>query len=196
MLTEDQSNGLNVALNESDLLGIEVDTERRIAAATFRVLSLPEVGPPPEDRRFQFLFDRVGRVAASLRDGRWDDLSAPAIPFALEDLLSVVQSFGGLSIYGWEFIDVHEKKLARWGDRLSLDWASGGLISPHSITVFQEDEKRNLDICIWYESLEIRNSKGTVVSIDDFVAAGKRWWKGFYEGDDRTNSFGMVPLKG
>jgi len=195
-LTEEQRNGLDVALNESDFLGVEVDPERRIAAATFRVLTLPEVGSPPEDRRFQFLFNRVGRVAASLRDGSWDDPSAPVVPFFLEDLLSIVQSFGGLSIYGWEFIDVHEKELAKWGDRLSLDWNPGSPNCPHSITVFQEDGKRNLDICIWFEGLEIRNSNGSAVSIDDFVAAGKRWWDGFYKGDDRTNSYGMVPIKG
>ena len=57
---------LGVALNEADLLGFEVEERRRIAAATFRVLSLPAEGRPPEDRRGwiprgvrkQGLFDR------------------------------------------------------------------------------------------------------------------------------------------
>src|SRR5262245_32108018 len=81
LLTEEQCAGLNVALNEADLLGFEVNAERRMAAATFRVLTLPEIGPAPDDRRVQFLFRPVGRVAASLRDGRWDDPGAPIVPF-------------------------------------------------------------------------------------------------------------------
>ena len=43
------------ALNESDLLGVEIDPDRRLAGATFRVLTLPTEGMPPEDRRVQLL---------------------------------------------------------------------------------------------------------------------------------------------
>jgi hypothetical protein len=194
-LTEEHRSGLNVALNEADLLGFEVDPERRIAAATFRVLTLPEVGPSPDDRRVQFLFRRVGRVAASLRNGRWDDPDAPVLPFALPDLLSVVQSFGGLSLYGWEFIDVHAKELAKWGDRLSLDWTSGDDGRSHSITVFQEPGNRILDLCVWFDELELRDPERRIISIDDFIAAGKRWWDAFFAGDERTKGYGMVPGK-
>jgi hypothetical protein len=69
-------NDLGVALNESDLLGFEVDPDRRLAGATFRVLTLPREGMPPEDRRVQMLFRPVGRVAASLRNGFWNDEAA------------------------------------------------------------------------------------------------------------------------
>jgi hypothetical protein len=195
-LTDEQRSGLNVALNEADLLGFEVDPERRIAAATFCVLTLPEVGLAPEDRRVQFLFHPVGRVAASLRDGRWDDSKAPVVPLALSDLLSVVQSFGGLPIYGWEFIDVHARELDKWGDRLSLDWTSGHNGRSHSITVFQEPGNRILDLCVWFDELEIRDSERRLVSVDAFIASGKRWWDAFYAGDERTKGYGMAPLKG
>lgn len=39
-ITEEQRYGLGVALNESTLLGVEVDPERGIGAATLSVLTL------------------------------------------------------------------------------------------------------------------------------------------------------------
>jgi hypothetical protein len=111
-LSEEQSAGLNVALNEADLLGFEVDPERRIAAVMLSVLTLRENGPTPQDRRVQIVFHPVGRVAASLRNGRWDDPDAEVVPFTLAELLPIVQS-GGLSRYGWELIDAHAKGLAK-----------------------------------------------------------------------------------
>jgi hypothetical protein len=108
-LTESQKIGLGVALNESTLLGFEVDPTRRLAGATFAVLTLPEEGPPLEDSRIQFLLYPVGRVAASLRLGRWDDQTAEVVSFGIESLLEMVRSFGGRPIYGWQFFDVHEE---------------------------------------------------------------------------------------
>jgi len=195
-LTEEQSAGLNVALNEADLLGFEVDPERRIAGATFSVLTLPESGPVPEDRRVQFVLRPVGRVAASLRNGRWDDPEAPVVPFTLDELLPTIQSFGGLSLYGWEFIGVHAKELAKWGDRLSLNWTSGDDGLSHSITVFQDPGDRILDLCVWFDELTVRDVQGTEIPLDFFIASGKRWWDAFYAGDERTKGFGMAPLKG
>jgi hypothetical protein len=195
-LTDEQRNGLNVALNEADLLGFEVDPGRRLAAATFRVLTLPESGPVPDDRRLQFLFGPVGRVVASLRNGRWDDPGAPVVPFAVGDLFSIVQSFGGLPVYGWEFIDVEAREPAQWSDRLSLDWASGDDGRAHSITVFQEPGDRILDLCAWFDELEIRDPEGRRVPIDACIASGKRWWDAFYAGDERTKGHGMFPAEG
>src|SRR6516225_1144479 len=109
---------LGVALNEADLLGFEVDPDRRLGAATFRVLTLPAVGPPPDHARVQMLFRQVGRVMASLRNGLWNDEAAEVIPFTLGELLGVVQGFGGLPIYGWEFFDLHERQPPKWASRL------------------------------------------------------------------------------
>jgi hypothetical protein len=55
-LTPDQLDGLGVALNEATLVGLEVDPQRLVAAATFAVLTLPPDGPEPADRRRQFIF--------------------------------------------------------------------------------------------------------------------------------------------
>jgi hypothetical protein len=195
-LTEEQRSGLGIALNEADLLGFHVHPGRRIARATFRVLTLPESGPPPEDRRVHFIFRPVGRVAASLRNGRWDDPNAEIIPFGIHELLETVQSFGELSIYGWEFIDVHAKQLAQWGDRLSLDWSSGQDGLSHSIAVFQDPGERILDLCVWFDSMELRDPQGRSIPLDSFIAGGKRWWEAFNAGDKRTTGYGMFPMKG
>lgn len=194
-LTEEQRTGLGIALDEADLLGFEVNPERRIAGATFRVLTLPESGPLPDDRRVQLLFRPVGRVAASLRNGRWDDPHAAVVPFPIDDLLTIVESFGSLPIYGGEYIDVHASELEKWGDRLSLDWRSGADGLSHSITVFQGSSSRILDLCVWFDELEIRDPGGNRIPLDAFLAAGKRWWDAFHAGDERTKGCGMFPLE-
>jgi hypothetical protein len=190
-LTEDQSNGLGVALNEADLLGFEVIPEKWVAGATFRVLTLPEDGPPPEDTRVQILFQPVGRVAASLRNGRWDDPDAEVVPFKIEELLTMVQSFDGRPIYGWEFIDLGEEEFEKWSNRLSLDWTSEENGRSHSITVFQDPGPRILDLRVWFDDLRIYDPEFNEISIDTFIAGGKRWWDAFYKGDERTQGRGL-----
>ncbi len=192
-LDEETRGGFGVALNESDLLGLEVDPARRIAAATFRVLTLPESGPPPEDRRVQVLFHSVERVVASLREGVPD--AETVVPFELGDLLEVVRSFGGLPIYGWDFIDVADATDG-WRKALSLDWSTGAAQPRHSITVFQEGTSRLLDVSLWFDWLEIRTPDGSVIPMDAFIAGGRRWWDAFHRGDPRTDGFGLQSLRG
>jgi hypothetical protein len=196
VIWEELRTELGVALNEADLLGVEVDPSRRLGGATFRVLTLPVNGLPPDDRRVQMLFRPVGRVAASLRDGRWDNPSAPVVPFSLGELLGVVQSFNGQPIYGWEFFDRHEKELAKWGDRLSLDWRAGDDGQSRSISVFQESgggPERHLDLCVWFDELEVRTPSGDPIPLEDLAAGGRRWWGGLHSGDSRTAGHGIFP---
>jgi hypothetical protein len=193
VLDDDLRSGLGVALNEASLLGFEVDPDRRLAAATFDVLSLPKQGSAPEDRRVQFRFSPVGRVVASLRDGRWDDAEAEVVPFEIGDLLSVVQSFGGLPVYGWEFFDVDAAELPRMRGRHSLDWRSGQDGVSHSIHVFQEGP-RFLDLIVWFDDFAIFTPDGTEIAIPDFIAGGVRWWDALHSGDSRADGFGIIPL--
>lgn len=194
-MTEDEKAGLSAALNEASLLGFEVDKEKRIAAATFNVLSLPQTGLVPDDRRVQMIFRPVGKVVASLRNGSWDDPAAEVVPFQIEELLEVVTSFGELPIYGWEFFDVAIEKEKNWIDRLSVDWSSGDNGHSHSISVFQEAGDRILDLRVWFDCVEIYNPTGERLSLGSFIAGGERWWNAFHAGDDRTIGFGMIPLK-
>ena len=194
-LTDEQSSGLDVAICQADLLGFEVVPETRLAGATFRVLTLPEEGPPPGDSRVQILFKPVGRVSASLRDGSWDDPDAEVVPFQIEELLTVVQSFEGAPIYGSEFIDVEEKRFEKWSDRLSLDWTSGQDGRSHSISVFQDPGPRVLELRVWFDYLRIFDPEFNEISIDVFIAGGQRWWNAFYKGDERTRGHGLHFIK-
>jgi len=142
-LGEELKQALGVALNEATLLGVELDASSRRVGATLRVLALPDDGGPmPADSRVQLVFAPVARVVASLRAGHWDDAAAPVIPVAAGEILGVVQSFGGLPIYGWEFFDSADLELQKWGDRLSLDWRAGADGGSHSVCFFQEGADR------------------------------------------------------
>ena len=197
-LSDDQRHDLDVALNEATLLGAEVDPERRAAALTFSVLSLPpDDGPPPDDARVQFILGPVGRLAASLRRGCWDDAHAVVEEFPLDRLLEVVMSFKGLPIYGWEFVDRPEAdKFATWSDRLSLDWRSGPDGMSHTLDVFQEGYDRHLDLRIWFDELGVFTPEHEEIALDDFAAGGVRWWDGLYANDPRTAGHGIAPLAG
>jgi hypothetical protein len=185
-MTEDEKLDFGVALNEADLLGFEVDIRRRTAAATFNVHTLPEVGPPPKDRRVQIIFQPVGKVIASLRDGHWDDETAPVLPFEIEDFMDVVKSFDGHSVYGWEFIDLPNQDRCSWQNRLSLDWSAGKTGLSHTITLFQESlagPSRHLDFKVWFDGMDFVDPKGTLLELKDFTQGGIRWWEGL-RGDD------------
>ena len=65
---------LDVALNEARLLGVEVNKNApRTAAVTLEVLALPGTEDKDVDHVVRLVLVPVGRVAASLRHGRWDD---------------------------------------------------------------------------------------------------------------------------
>jgi len=89
-----------VALNEATLVGIELDPAKRWAGLTLAVLSLPEGGgPQPSDPRIQLILQPVGRLAASLRHGSWDDEHARVEPVDLDRLPAVVAVFDQQPVY-------------------------------------------------------------------------------------------------
>ena len=194
MLSREQKTGLGVALNESTLLGVEIDTSRCLAAATLALLTLPEVGPMPRDTRVQLRFEGVGRAAASLRRGHWNDPNAPVEVFRVEQLLAIVRSFGGLPIYGWQFID-QDADIATWDARLSLDWRCPEQEVAHSMRLFQEGPDRHLDLAIWFRTLRFQTVDGRELPLADVIAGGKRWWDAFNANDPRTQGLGMFPLR-
>jgi hypothetical protein len=197
VLSQEDKEGLGVAFEEAALLGAEIDSSTRRAGITLSVLTLPEVGDEPEDRRLQILLLNVGRAAASLRLGRWDDSSAPLVAFPPEKLLEHVQEFGGCALYGWEFFDIHERELSNWYGKFSFDVSYSTTDgNRHSLCLFQDGGDRFLDFCIWFDELLITNAAGQELPIEDVIAGGKRWWKALHEGDPRTASHGIFPLKG
>lgn len=192
-MNEETRATIGIALNEATLLGAEVSRDRRTAAITLAVLSLPpDGGRPPADPRVSLVLSPVGRAVASLREARWDDTTAAAVPFPLEALLRTIQSFGGLPVYGWDFIDV-ETGFDQWSGRLSLDERLGNDGHAHSITLFQEGGDRILDLRIWFDDLRVFRPDYTEMPLDEFIAAGKRWWDALRDGDEKTQGPGIIP---
>jgi hypothetical protein len=194
-LSDEDKEGLGVALNEATLLGAEIHEASRIAGVTLSVLTLPEAGPAPADPRLQILCFNVGRVAASLRLGVWNDASAPVVTFGPGDLLTKVQEFGGCAVYGWEFFDVADARMATWHSQASFDVRYSSTDGQrHSLTLFQEGSNRHLGFCIWFDEMVLRDSSGNDLDLADVIAGGKRWWDAFHDNDPRTRGNGMIPL--
>lgn len=197
-LKKELREGLGVALNEATMVDLEMDPIRRIAGATFRVLSLPEGDETvtPEDTRVQLVFQPIGRVAVSLRLGHWDDPAAPVERLRIDQLSERVKSFGGLPIYGWEFFDLPDTQFAQWSNRLSLDlqWPEEGDGFAHTVDLFQEADSI-LDMRLWFDELTIRDARHNEVPLEDIIAGGRRWWDAFWQGDPRTRDSGMHPIK-
>jgi hypothetical protein len=193
-LSDEDRNGLGVALNEATHLGVDVALEKRQAAATFAVLTLPLEGTGPKDSRVQIVFRRLARVAASLRRGRWDDVAALVEPFDVHELLPKVQSFGGLPIYGWEFFDIADRTFPSLSNRLSFSDSFGTATGSHSFYVFQEGIDRHLNFWLWFEHFTVRDPLGVDIPLNEFVAGGRRWWDAFHRLDPRTQGHGIYPL--
>lgn len=194
MLTEDIRSGLNVALNESRLLSVQVDRATRRAMMWFEVLTLPEDGPPPADAVVALVARGVTRVAASLREGRWDDREANITPVTIDRLDSVVREFGGSAIYGWDFVDPPDTSWAHWRERLSLDEVLSTETAGHVLDLFQEGStaNRHLDLRLWFAELSAVDRHGQEIELERFVAGGVRWWDALYAGDSRTDGHGII----
>jgi hypothetical protein len=190
---------LDVALNESRWLDMDVDAGRRSATATFEVLTLPPEGQPPSDARLILVFEPVGRIAASLTHIDDPKEGRRVVELDLADLSQTVRSFGGCPVYGWDFFDRTDDDFEKWSSRLSLDlvWPPGG--QNHSIQLFQEgietnalvlnpdNAGRNLDLRLWFDGVQAFTPSGDQISLGDVAAGGGRWWTAMRAGDPRTS---------
>ena len=81
------------------------------------------------------------------------------------------------------------------GRQLSLDYSYGNDGMTHSIVLFQEGVERHLDLCVWFDELQVFDPKFQVIPLASFIAGGVQWWNATYAGDSRTSNSGIVPLK-
>ncbi|WP_145831006.1 hypothetical protein [Actinoplanes teichomyceticus] len=191
-LSEERRRGIGVALNEADWVGITVEPAGHRVTVAFDVLT-----SPAREARTELVLDGVGRVAASLRHGRWDDPAAPVQPFGLGELPGVVRGFGGCPIYGWEFIDPPERDWLEWRDRLSLDVAFRPAPGRHVLELFQEGDTeppRHLDLRVWFDALRVTRG-GAELPVQEFIDGGRRWWNALWAGDPRTGGTGIAPVR-
>ncbi len=158
-LTEDDIAGLNVALNEARLLGIELHPAQRRATVALSLLTLPLVGPPPSDPRFEMHLFPVGRVAAVLasRDGGIERMS-------IHDLEETLSSFGGRPIYGWDFFGSRDLESR---EQLSLDVTLTPDASAQVLHLFQDAANRTLDLWLWFDEATFRTVDGMDTPISE-----------------------------
>lgn len=208
-LTKGDLEGLDFALEDAELLGVEVDPTNRIAGVTLVILWDPESGPATDDLRFQLVLEPVGRVVASLRHGSWDDRKAVVEPLTIRDLPGVFRLRGDRSIYGSQFFDVAPKGrreardswFVREAGRLSLDWRAGGDGHSHTLDLFSEgyadNAESHLDLRLWFDDLWVYRPGQGRIAIHELVAGARRWWEAWEEEGARTTSVRndkMIPL--
>jgi hypothetical protein len=192
-LTDDQIAGLNIALNEATWLGLSIDADGLRAAATFAVLTLPEDGPVPEDRRAQILMQPLGRVAASYRQGLWNDRDAPISTVSAAELETLTVE-RPTSVYGWDFFNRSDDRIEEWPQPLSLDLQ---LDQQHTALTLDlvHDLNPFLHVRLWFSAFRLLTPDREEIDLQEFIDGGKRWWDGLYAGDERASGFGIVPLK-
>ena len=191
--SQDIIDGINLALNEATILGVEFQKEKEIVVVTFSPVALDINGQVPTDNRVQFVFKPSGKFIASYRLGRWDDKSAQVVKFEPEQILEKVEEFKHVSIYGWEFINCNDEN--HWLDRLSFDFNSENQHGrQNTIDLFQDGGNKHIDMKIWFDDFEIVNPKYEKIELQTFIDNGKRGWDGIYYGN-ASDKFGIYPAK-
>lgn len=180
-ITQDIKDGLNLALNEAIIVGLDFDRERKTVYLTVYPIAIKEDGTIPNDNRFLFAFRNVGRLASSLTL----DTDTASIKFEPNKLSDQMNEFKNESLYGWEFIDNDEELIFKqWKDNMSFDTIiTADFEKQHTIDLFQQDKysKKTIDIRIWFDSIEIFDSILKPFDTQTFIDNGKRGWDKLYK---------------
>jgi hypothetical protein len=189
-----ETEGLGVALNEASWIFATVDLSSGIVDLGLNVLTLPRALPGEAASSRILRLSGVSRIAASLRNARWDDREALAEPIETTELTQTIEEFGCLPIFGWEFFDLGEERTDSWRARKSFDQAGAG-VGRHTVDLFQDNGDRILDFRAWFERLDVFDASGQPIPLRDFIDGGVRWWDGLYASDPETEGAGIYPGK-
>lgn len=194
----DQSRaGLDVALNEADVLGIRLDRAGAWCDVFLHVLALPETGPLDPDARRILRLTMPGRVSILLRPGRVEPIGyGPVIPLsgldAVEDFFASLSWSG--SMYGWKFLD--DPSLTRdWPARPSLAVEIRPGKATHSLYWFNECGRTEGDSTaayviegtVTFQDLEVMRADMAPESLEEFIADGQRHWQALRSHDLRLS---------
>lgn len=184
-ITTDIKDGLNLALNEASIIGLDFDEGQQTVYVTFYPIAIQQDGTIPNDNRFLFAFKNVGRLASSLTL----DKDTTAIKFDPDQLADKMSEYKNEQLYGWEFIDNGDVIFKDWKDNKSFDLIiNSDFDKQHTIDLFQEDKysKKTIDVRIWFDSIEIFDSNLKPFDIQTFIDNGKRGWDKLYESGWKT----------
>jgi hypothetical protein len=186
-MTPEQVRDLNIALNEADLLGVEVETPT--VALRLWVLALPERGPAPTNRRRRLVLEQVGRIVARFATSQDAGSTYHAQALTMKDVVRR-SSFKGDSMYGWDFVASAAQIFD--GEDLqdaSVDFRLSDKASTLGFYAFREGyEWQKLQLWIGFESIAIFDANGSSIPLDEFIQDGKRWWEHFWADDPRTRA--------
>ena len=185
--------GLNVALNEAKWLDLEFNSSSRIAVASFKVLTLPLESFPPEDTTVHISFYSVSRLVAIYKNGKWDDEKAEIFPLNKEELPKIIQNFGGLPIYGWEFVQSVSDTSEAF-KKVSFEFNANEK-NAYKLRLFQASSSRYLELHLWFDDLTIKNLDSHNLPLEQFIAGGKRFWETIHKKDFRVQGYGIHPLE-
>ena len=180
-ITQDIKDGLNLALNEAVIVGLDYDEKLRTVYVTFYPVAVQMDGTISNDNRFLFAFRNVGRLASSLTI----EPETKAVKFDTKELSAKMSEFRNESLYGWEFIDNDEELVFKqWKDNVSFDKImSEDYSKQHTIDLFQEDKysEKTIDIRIWFDTIEIFDCNLNQFDKQTFIDNGKRGWDKLYK---------------
>ena len=185
-INQDIKDGLNYALNEANIIGLDFDEERKNVYVTIYPIAIQQDGNIPNDNRFLLTFRNVSRLAASLTL----DNNTQAIKFEPNQLSDKMNEYKNEQLYGWEFIDNGEAIYNDWKNNKSFDLViNNNYDRQHTIDLFQEDKysKKAIDVRIWFESIDIFDSNLKPFEIQTFIDNGKRGWDKLYSSGWITN---------
>lgn len=159
------------------------------------VLTMPNDGTDRMHRPVTLRLDQIGRIAASLRAQAWNDVEPTVFPLDLDKLDEVVQSYGGVSLHGWEFIDLPESSWAQWRELLSVDTTLSGTDDKHVLELSLQEgtNPRELDLRVWFGNLSVTDESGRPITLDTFMADSRRWWDAHDHSDPRAVAAEVAP---
>ncbi len=189
---------LEVALNESDVVGVRLDPARAYVDVLLQVIALPESGPLAKDGRRIMRLMRPAELRFMLRRDPVGEQAAtePAIPLADE---AAVETFfdslaWGGSIYGWRFFD--EPGLTRhWPADPSLRIPVRTEGGAHSFYWFNEcgverdgeTDSFCIEGTVTFDDLVVFDAEEREIPIETFIADGVRQWDALYARDARLS---------
>ncbi|MEU8006301.1 hypothetical protein AB0B66_34525 [Catellatospora sp. NPDC049111] len=191
--------GCNVALNESDVVGLRVNWPARTVRLLLHVLAMPEEGPIDADTRRALVFTGVSLMRVLLRRDRTRTASRDyGHPIELADADAADAFLASVSrsdpMYGWRFLD--DPELTRdWPATASLMLAGTGPAT-HTMYWFcecaREEPGGDTEYCIegdiHFQRLSVERADGSPVPLASFAADGRRWWHGLHSGDPRVST--------
>ncbi len=193
MSSEIDIQGLNISLNEAKWLDLEFNPSSRLAMASFKVLTLPPESFPPEDSTVHLSFYSINRLVGIYKNGKWDNKEAEIISLDVNGLSSTIRSFGGLPVYGWEFAE-NVTDISETFEKVSFEFNTNEKNS-YKLRLFQASSSQYFEMHLWFNDLTVKDFNSNSLSLEEFIAGGKRFWEAVHKKDFRIQGYGIHPLK-